>query len=94
MNLRTAHQTWNKLEVTYEGIPRLKEAKINLLMHDYELSRMNLKQTIKAIGVTKLGKVFSNAECKEDSPNNFTKGLYRRCKGKGCLIRSLPIFAN
>lgn len=41
MNLHTAFEVWKKLEVTYEGTSQVKETKINILTHDYELFRMN-----------------------------------------------------
>nr|XP_033516518.1 uncharacterized protein LOC117280866 [Nicotiana tomentosiformis] len=33
----TAKEMWDKLEVTYEGTSKVKETRINLLVHDYEL---------------------------------------------------------
>ncbi|XP_070048574.1 uncharacterized protein [Nicotiana tomentosiformis] len=36
----TAKEMWDKLEVTYEGTNKVKETHINMLVHDYELSKM------------------------------------------------------
>ena len=37
---------WHTLEVTHEGTSRVKESKINLLVHTYELFRMKSSETI------------------------------------------------
>ena len=37
---QTAKQMWDKLEVTYEGTSQVKEAKIDMLVHEYELFNM------------------------------------------------------
>ena len=42
----TTFDIWHTLEVTYEGTSRVKESKINLLVHTYELFRMKLSETI------------------------------------------------
>ena len=34
---KSAKEIWKLLEVTYEGNDQVKESKINILMHDYEL---------------------------------------------------------
>ncbi|XP_070050349.1 uncharacterized protein [Nicotiana tomentosiformis] len=33
----TTKKMWDKLEVTYEGTSKVKETRINMLVHDYEL---------------------------------------------------------
>ncbi|KAG0458575.1 hypothetical protein HPP92_023440 [Vanilla planifolia] len=71
MNLKTAYEIWSKLEVTYEGTSQVKETKINMLVHEYELFRMNSDETIKSMftrftnivnGLSNLGKEFSTGE--------------------------------
>ena len=42
----TAKKIWDKLEVTYEGTSRVKESKINLLVTQYEVFKMDESETI------------------------------------------------
>ena len=64
-----AFDIWHILETTYEGTSRLKVSKVNLLMHDFELFRVKLSETIFDMythfmdvinGLKALGKCFSN----------------------------------
>ena len=41
----TAKKIWDKLEVTYEGTSRVKESKINLLVTQYEVFKMDESET-------------------------------------------------
>ncbi|VFR00193.1 unnamed protein product [Cuscuta campestris] len=43
----TAKQMWEKLEVTYEGIAQVREAKIDHLTHEYELFSMKENEKIE-----------------------------------------------
>ncbi|VFQ74600.1 unnamed protein product [Cuscuta campestris] len=43
---KTANEMWNKLEVTYEGTSKVKDSKIDLLTHEYELFMMMENETI------------------------------------------------
>ncbi|XP_019225444.1 PREDICTED: uncharacterized protein LOC109207022 [Nicotiana attenuata] len=43
----TAKEMWDKLEVTYEGISKVKETRINRLIRDYELFEMKEDESIK-----------------------------------------------
>ncbi|PKA66483.1 Retrovirus-related Pol polyprotein from transposon TNT 1-94 [Apostasia shenzhenica] len=70
-NLSTAYEVWSKLELTYEGTNQVKESKINMLIHDYELFEMNPDESIKDMftrftnitnGLISLGKIFTNEE--------------------------------
>ncbi|GAV63043.1 LOW QUALITY PROTEIN: UBN2 domain-containing protein, partial [Cephalotus follicularis] len=36
-----AKEMWDRLEVTYEGTNQVKEAKVSMLVHDYEIFTMN-----------------------------------------------------
>ena len=65
----TTFDIWHTLEVTHEGTSRVKESKINLLVHSYELFRMKSSETIGDMytrfmdivnGLKGLGKSFSN----------------------------------
>ena len=43
----SAKEIWDKLVVTYEGTSQVRETKINLLVHQYELFKMQPNETIK-----------------------------------------------
>ncbi|VFQ79638.1 unnamed protein product [Cuscuta campestris] len=43
---KTANEMWNKLEVTYERTSQVKDSKIDLLTHEYELFMMMENETI------------------------------------------------
>ena len=62
---------WDKLEVTHEGTSQVKTSKINLLVHNYELFKMEPSEIISAMfsrftdiinGLKSLGRVYSNAD--------------------------------
>ena len=40
-------ETWDKLVVTYEGTSQVREIKINILVHQYELFKMQPDETMK-----------------------------------------------
>ena len=42
----TAKEIWNKLEVTHEGTSQVKESKINILVHKYELFKIKINEII------------------------------------------------
>ena len=42
----TAKEIWDRLEVTHEGTNQVKETKINMLVHKYELFMMESNETI------------------------------------------------
>ncbi|VFQ79282.1 unnamed protein product [Cuscuta campestris] len=43
---KTANEMWTKLEVTYEGTSQVKDAKVDLLLHEYELFSMKANESI------------------------------------------------
>src|SRR5438270_11362154 len=45
-NCKTAHEVWHILEVTYEGTNRVKEFKISVIVHKFELFTMNEGESI------------------------------------------------
>ncbi|KAH0639310.1 hypothetical protein KY285_035896 [Solanum tuberosum] len=45
----TAKEMWDKLEVTYEGIDKVKETIISLLLYEYELFSMKEGETIEGM---------------------------------------------
>ena len=43
---KSAKQMWERLEVTHEGTTQVKETKINMRLHDYELFSMKEGESI------------------------------------------------
>ncbi|GAV57036.1 UBN2 domain-containing protein, partial [Cephalotus follicularis] len=67
----SAKEMWDRLEVTYEGTNQVKDAKISMLVHDYELFSMNENEDIKSMftrftniinALQSLDKTYSNSE--------------------------------
>ncbi|XP_009631222.1 uncharacterized protein [Nicotiana tomentosiformis] len=46
-NCDTAKEMWDKLEDIYEGISKVKETHINMMVHDYELFQMKEGESIE-----------------------------------------------
>ncbi|GAV60415.1 UBN2 domain-containing protein, partial [Cephalotus follicularis] len=45
----SAKEMWYELEVTYEGTNQVKEAKISMIVHEYEMFTMNENEDIKSM---------------------------------------------
>ncbi|GAV61999.1 LOW QUALITY PROTEIN: UBN2 domain-containing protein, partial [Cephalotus follicularis] len=67
----SAKEMWDGLEVTYEGTNQVNEAKISMLVHDYEMFTMNENEDIKSMfsrftniinALQALDKVYYNSE--------------------------------
>ena len=67
----TAKEIWDKLEITYEGISQIKESRIDMLIHDYELFTMESFESISEIfhkftniinALKSFGKSYTNGE--------------------------------
>ncbi|GAV64924.1 UBN2 domain-containing protein, partial [Cephalotus follicularis] len=67
----SAKDMWDRLEVTYEGTNQVKEAKINMLVHEYEMFTMHDNEDIKTLftrftnitnALQALSKVYTNNE--------------------------------
>uniref|UniRef100_A0A2N9IKX4 CCHC-type domain-containing protein n=1 Tax=Fagus sylvatica TaxID=28930 RepID=A0A2N9IKX4_FAGSY len=67
----SAKEIWDKLEVTYEGTNQVKESKMNMLVHEYELfvmkkdeniSEMSTRFTNIVNSLKALGKIYTNQE--------------------------------
>ena len=43
---KSVKEIWRLLEITHEGTNQMKESKINLLVHNYELFSMKENETI------------------------------------------------
>ena len=67
----TAFDIWRTLEITHEGTSRVKDSKVNILLHDFELFHMKPSETVVDMytrftdvvnGLKSLGKSFSDFE--------------------------------
>ncbi|GAV64687.1 UBN2 domain-containing protein, partial [Cephalotus follicularis] len=67
----SAKEMWDRLEVTYKDTNQVKEAKISMLVHDYEMFIMNENEDIKTMftrfanitnALQALDRVYSNSE--------------------------------
>ena len=81
-NYETAYDIWHTLEITHEGTSRVKDLKINLLMHAFKLFRMKPSETIINMhthftdvinSLKALGKYFFNFECVNKILKSFPK---------------------
>ncbi|XP_042953597.1 uncharacterized protein LOC122290115, partial [Carya illinoinensis] len=82
MNCATAKEIWDNLEVTYEGTSQVKESKIYILTHEYEMFKMNDDESISSMhtrftniinNLTALGKVYSKVEIVRKILNSLPK---------------------
>src|SRR5262249_13161317 len=46
---KSAKEIWDKLQVTYEGTPQVKETKISILTHGYKLFKMEEGESISGM---------------------------------------------
>ena len=67
----SAKKIWDMLEVTHEGTNQVKKSKINMLVHKYELFKMEHDELITKIfthftdiinGIKNFGKSYSNSD--------------------------------
>ena len=65
----SAKKIWDRLEVTHKGTNQVKKSKINMLVHNYELFKMKLEESITQMfthftdiinGLKNLDKYYSN----------------------------------
>ncbi|GAV80652.1 zf-CCHC domain-containing protein/DUF4219 domain-containing protein/UBN2 domain-containing protein, partial [Cephalotus follicularis] len=91
-----AKDMWDRLEVTYEGTNQLKEAKINMLVHEYEMFTMHDNEDIKTMftrftNITNtlqaLGKVYTNSEMVRKILRRFKKFLASKKKFGGKVFK-------
>ena len=66
-----AKEIWDRLEVIHEGTNQVKESNINILMHNYELFKIEPEESITQIfthftdilnSLKSLGKCYSNSD--------------------------------
>ncbi|XP_070032856.1 uncharacterized protein [Nicotiana tomentosiformis] len=54
-----AKEKWDKLEITYEGTSKVKETRINMLVHDYEFFQMREGESIEEM-FARFSKIIGN----------------------------------
>ncbi|GAV81454.1 UBN2 domain-containing protein, partial [Cephalotus follicularis] len=78
----SAKEMWDRLEVTYEGTNQVKEAKVSMLVHEYEMFTMNENEDIKSMfsrftniinALQALDKTYSNSEMDDDEEKEKKK---------------------
>ncbi|GAV74121.1 zf-CCHC domain-containing protein/UBN2 domain-containing protein, partial [Cephalotus follicularis] len=88
----SAKEMWDRLEVTYEGTNQVKDAKISMLVHDYELFSMNEDEDIKSMftrftnvisALQSLDKTYSNSELVRKILRKFKKLIANKKKFGG-----------
>ena len=77
----TAFDIWRTLEITHEGTSRVKDSKVNILLHDFELFQMQPSETIGDM-YTRFTDVVNNLRVLGKSFSNFD--LVSK------ILRSLP----
>lgn len=77
----TAKEMWDKLEVTYEGTTKVKKAKINALVNEYELLKIEENKCVQSIFAR-----FSKIVCEVKSLGM----IYPHSLQVQKLVRSLP----
>ncbi|GAV70026.1 UBN2 domain-containing protein, partial [Cephalotus follicularis] len=79
----SAKEMWDRLEVTYEGMNQVKDAKISMLVHDYELFSMNEDEDIKSM-FTRFTNIINALQSLDKTYSNNELGR----KILRCLLRS------
>ena len=81
LTCETAFDIWRTLEITHEGTSKVKNSKVNILLHDFELFQMQLSETIGDM-YTRFTDVVNNLRVLGKSFSNFD--LVSK------ILRSLP----
>ena len=78
----SAKKIWDKLEVTYEGTNQVKETRINILVHRYELFQIEQNESISSMftcfiniinGLKCLSKIYSNSDLVRKVPRSLLR---------------------
>ena len=87
MGCDSAKEIWDKLEVSYEGTSQVKDSKLSMLVHEYELFLMKKDESVSEMStrftniincLKSLGKVYTN----EDNVRNILRSFPKRCEAK------------
>ena len=88
----SAYEIWKTLEVTHEGTNQVKETKISMLVHNYELFKMEKNEPIGDMftrfthilnALKNLGKVYSTSE----NVRKILRSLPKSCEAKVTAIQ-------
>ena len=88
----TAKSMWDKLSIIHEGTSQVKDTKISMLVHDYELFKVNENETINDMfsrftnitnELKRLGKIYSS----KDLVTKILRSLPRRWESKVTAIQ-------
>ena len=74
-------EIWDRLEITHEGTNQVKESKISILVHKYELFKMEQNESISSM-YTRFTDIMNNLKNLDKSYTDFE--LCRK------ILRSLP----
>ncbi|GAV70628.1 zf-CCHC domain-containing protein/DUF4219 domain-containing protein/UBN2 domain-containing protein, partial [Cephalotus follicularis] len=92
----SAKDMWDRLEVTYEGTNQVKEDKINMLVHEYEMFTMHDNEDIKTMftrftnitnALQAIGKIYTNSEMVRKILRRFKKFLASKKKFGGKVFK-------
>ena len=78
---KSAKEIWRLLEITHEGTNQVKESKINLLVHNYELFSMKETETIVEM-ITRFSDIVNDLE--------VLGKTYKESEKVMKILRSLP----
>ena len=78
---KSVKKIWRLLEITHEGTNEMKESKINLLVHNYELFSMKENETIVEM-ITRFTDIVNRLEALEKT--------YKESEKVMKILRSLP----
>ena len=87
MGCDLAKEIWDKLKVSYEGTSQVKDSKLSMLVHEYELFLMKKDESVSEMStrftniincLKSLGKVYTN----EDNVRNILRSFPKRCEAK------------
>ncbi|KAL5577478.1 hypothetical protein UlMin_019177 [Ulmus minor] len=96
---KTAKDIWHTLEVIYEGTNQVKESKINMLVHKYELFQMKHDESITQMytrftdiinDLSSLGKEYSMSE----KVRIFLRSLPKQWEAKVTAIQEAKNLSN
>ncbi|GAV83913.1 LOW QUALITY PROTEIN: zf-CCHC domain-containing protein/DUF4219 domain-containing protein/UBN2 domain-containing protein, partial [Cephalotus follicularis] len=92
----TAKEMWDRLEVTYEGTNQVKDAKINMLVREYEMFSMKENENISGMFV-RFTNIINSLQYEDDSDDEmalitgrFKKYLAKKKFGNKHFKKTLP----
>ncbi|GAV73237.1 LOW QUALITY PROTEIN: zf-CCHC domain-containing protein/DUF4219 domain-containing protein/UBN2 domain-containing protein, partial [Cephalotus follicularis] len=95
----TTKEMWDRLEVTYEGTNQVKDAKINMLVREYEMFSMKENENISGMlvrftniinSLQSLNKCYTNSEMVRKILGKFKKYLAKKTFGNKHFKKTFP----